>query len=518
MYAACNGTSMQDATGTLMTAYRQRIDPVMGTMALMFMLLCLGVGLGTGHMLLALGVLVPSAVVALLVAFLAPGALASALLMAAQFVVLAALLIEQSGGRGEAHLAVFILLAALVAYADWRVPVAGVAIAIAHQGVFAYLQSQGLVSLYAQPGQTTAPAVLFAMHAGALAVYAGVLGYIAASLGRAVRDNAAIQVFAEAAERGTLTQAFTAAELQRPAVAAVARLQSRFSQRLAAAGKAANAVRRLSGDATQVQQKLQVQTERSGVHIERMATNSRKLATTTRHSTEQAEQGHDLATNVGGALDESAQSVQRLDDTMARVDESARDIARLLGEIDAISAQTNLLALNASVEAARAGEQGRGFAVVAGEVRKLSQRSSDIARSIRERVERSLGHVETGVADVECAAERMQAVVAVFEQIQQRMHEISASGGEQQVGLDVLDEGIRAMQQAMAASAQSIESTRDVAERLNREADMLGEAIGYFRIPAEDAAGPGGRRERRHRQRPPKESVTESVRRGVLPT
>jgi methyl-accepting chemotaxis protein len=221
---------------------------------------------------------------------------------------------------------------------------------------------------------------------------------------------------------------------------------------------------------------------------------------------------------VGGALDQSAQSVQRLDDTMARVDESARDIARLLGEIDAISAQTNLLALNASVEAARAGEQGRGFAVVAGEVRKLSQRSSDIARSIRERVERSLGHVETGVADVECAAERMHAVVAVFEQIQQRLHEISASGHQQQDGIDVLDEGIRAMQQAMAASAQSIESTQDVAERLNREADMLGEAIGYFRIPAEETAGPGGRRERRHRQRPPKESVTESVRRGVLPT
>ncbi|MES1947527.1 methyl-accepting chemotaxis protein signaling domain-containing protein 2 [Salinisphaera sp. C84B14] len=518
MCAARNENAMQHVTGPLITAYRQRIDPHMGAVALLLMLVCLGVGLGSGSMLLALGVLVPSAALTLLIVFLAPGTMASALLMAAQFVVLSALLIDQTGGRIEAHLSVFIALAALVAYADWRVPVVGVALALVHHALFAYLQYRGLVTLYAPSLEPTALPVRFAMHAGVLVAYAGVLGYVGATLGRAVRDTAAIQAFAEAAERGTLTQAFTAAQLQRPAIAAVARLQSRFSQRLAAAGKAANAVRRLSGDAAQAQQKLQVQTERSGVHIERMASSNRTLATTSRQSTDQAEQGHALATNVGGALDQSAQSVQRLDDTMARVDESARDIARLLGEIDAISAQTNLLALNASVEAARAGEQGRGFAVVAGEVRKLSQRSSDIARSIRERVERSLGHVETGVADVECAAERMHAVVAVFEQIQQRLHEISASGHQQQDGIDVLDEGIRAMQQAMAASAQSIESTQDVAERLNREADMLGEAIGYFRIPAEETAGPGGRRERRHRQRPPKESVTESVRRGVLPT
>ena len=509
---------MQDATDSLTSAYRQRIHPHMACIALGFMLLCLGVGLATASLLLALVVIVPSAALSLLGVFLAPDTRASALMLAVQFVVLAALLIEQSGGMAEAHLGVFIGLLALVAYADWRVIVTATAMAILHACLFAYLQSRGLVTLYAEPGDGTALMSRLAMHVGALLAYAGVLVYLAQLSGRAVRDLFDIQAFAEAAERGTLTQTFAPAQLQRPAIAAVARLQARFSQRLATASKAADAVRRLSGDATQAQQRLQVQAERSGVHIERMTTSTQKLASASRESIGQAEQTRELATNVGGALDQSAQSVKRLDDTMARVDESARDIARLLGELDAISRQTNLLALNASVEAARAGEQGRGFAVVAGEVRTLSQRSSDVSRAIRERVEHSLGHVETGVDDVERAAERMQAVVDVFEQIQQRMHEISASGGAQRVGLDVLDEGIRAMQQAMAASVQSIETTREVADRLNREADLLGEAIGYFRIPADDIAGPGGRRERRHRQRPPKESVTESVRRGVLPT
>ena len=47
------------------------------------------------------------------------------------------------------------------------------------------------------------------------------------------------------------------------------------------------------------------------------------------------------------------------------------------------------------------------------------------------------------------------------------------SGRQQQDGIDVLDEGIRAMQQAMAASAQSIESTQDVADAVKTVQPLL---------------------------------------------
>ena len=516
---------MKESTGTITTTYRQRIDRLMWRPAIVHMLLCLGVGLFTGGWFLAVGVIVLAAGATALVTRLAPGTIASAIAMAAQFMTLSALLIEQTGGLVEAHFSIFIMLSALILYCDWRVNVAGAAIIAVHHAVFTYLQYLGVVELYAQSAQIPAdPAMLLAclgMHAGAVVGQAIVLVYLAESLRRQVVDSLDIQAFAERAERGGLDHMFSPARLARPAIAAVARLQTRLSGVLADARKAAHAIRRLGGDTAQAQQQLQSQAERSGEQIERIVSSAEQLSSTTRQSAAEAERTRELALTVGGALDQSAQSVQRLDDTMARVDESARDIARLLGEIDEISFQTNLLALNASVEAARAGEQGRGFAVVAGEVRALSQRSTAIAKAIRDRVERSIGHVETGVADVESAAQRMQEVVAVFEQIQMRMLEISTSSQQQHQGIEILNEGILAMQQALALSAQSIESTREVADRLNHEADMLGEAIGYFRIEtaaSTDTAGPAGPRERRHRQRPPTESVTESVRQGVLPT
>ena len=66
----------------------------------------------------------------------------------------------------------------------------------------------------------------------------------------------------------------------------------------------------------------------------------------------------------------------------AQLESSLKDIGDIVGAIQLIAQQTNLIAVNAAVEAARAGDAGRGFAVIAGEIRTLSQRTSEATTDV----------------------------------------------------------------------------------------------------------------------------------------
>jgi methyl-accepting chemotaxis protein len=73
-----------------------------------------------------------------------------------------------------------------------------------------------------------------------------------------------------------------------------------------------------------------------------------------------------------------------------------QQIATVSTAIQEIATQTNLLALNASIEAARAGESGRGFAVVAGEIKNLSENTSE-----------EIGKVNSLISDVVASVQQL---------------------------------------------------------------------------------------------------------------
>ncbi|GGY59687.1 methyl-accepting chemotaxis protein [Pseudoduganella albidiflava] len=227
---------------------------------------------------------------------------------------------------------------------------------------------------------------------------------------------------------------------------------------------------------------LSARTEAQAGALEETAASMSELTGTVRQNRDNADAAAGLA---GKATDVSARSsatVAEVVRTMGRIDGTSAQIADIIGVIDSIAFQTNILALNAAVEAARAGEQGRGFAVVASEVRSLAQRSSVAAKEIRELITASVSEVAAGRALVDRAGSTMREVLDSVQQVAAVVQQISLASGEQQQGIEQVDEAIAHIDSTTQQNAALVEQAAAAAESLRHQARQLDESVAVFKL------------------------------------
>ncbi len=418
--------------------------------------------------------------------FHAPGAAVNRFMAGISLMTFAALNIHQAAGLTELHFGIFVYLAFLLAYRDWRPVVLAAGFVAAHHLGFYYLQElQCGVVCFTKPALST----VF-VHAAYVVVESAVLVYMAVILRRAAQQAAELEgmVSELATSEGSVNLAAAKVQPATPLGKSLVSVVGRIHDTISGVRDSAFAIATASQDIAQGNAELSRRTDRQTTSVDQTASAMARLAETVQQNNDNARKANDLAQNASQIAARGGEAVRQVVDSMGMIHSSSRRIVDIISVINDIAFQTNILALNAAVEAARAGEQGKGFTVVASEVRNLAQRSAAAAKEIKELINNTVQTVESGGQLVDEAGSTILDVVDSVQRVTAIMSEMSHANREQNDGIERVNAAIVEFGQATQQNAAMVEQDAIAAEALAREAQHLKTLVSAFHVQTEPAA------------------------------
>jgi len=427
-------------------------------------------------------------VVAFVVYLAKRGSLTSRLVLAFVLASFVELHIQLARGMTEFHFGVFVALALLLVYLDWRPIVFSAAVFAVHHVVFDRLQAAGY-GLYCLTEPDFARVVLHAVY---VVIQTALEVVLAVSMGRTARQGQELSQLVSAVDQPDgIALDVQQVRVSAPAAQALQSTLQRMAQAVAAVRASAGSMEVASSEIAQGNQDLSARTEQQASALQQTASSMEELSSTVKQNADNAKQANQLAQSASTVAVQGGEVVAQVVDTMKGINESSRKINDIISVIDGIAFQTNILALNAAVEAARAGEQGRGFAVVASEVRSLAGRSADAAKEIKTLITDSVERVEHGSKLVDQAGTTMNEVVSSIRRVTDIMGEISAASAEQNSGVAQVGQAVTQIDQATQQNAALVEEMAAAAASLRGQANDLVQNVAVFKL--EQGAHQGGR-------------------------
>ena len=260
-------------------------------------------------------------------------------------------------------------------------------------------------------------------------------------------------------------------------------LLARVSTALYSVSSSSQSVSAASAQIAAGNEDLSSRTEQQAASLEQTAASMAELSETVRQTAENTRQASRLSGNASELSDASSLSLASMLNTMTEISSSSKKITEIVSLIEGIAFQTNILALNAAVEAARAGEHGKGFAVVAGEVRNLSQRSTQAAREIKQLIDTSYSLVQSGAVQAEKVESNMTELKSAFRQVNDLVGEIAAAAEEQNTGITQVHLAITQMDDVTQQNAALVEEASAASASLQAQAQTLSGLVSQFTLP-----------------------------------
>ena len=384
-------------------------------------------------------------------------------------------------GRGtiEFHFGVFVTLALLLVYRDWRPILAGAAFFAVHHVLFDRLQSAGY-GVYCTPEPNFLKIV---MHASYVVVQTSLEIFVAVKIGQMASQGEELARLVRAVDAdGAISLDMSQQTVTTPGGAALKQAIERIGNAMAQVRGSASNIQVASSEIATGNQDLSTRTEQTASNLQQAASSMEQLNGTVKQSADSARHANQLAASAAEVAARGGSVVSQVVSTMVEINTSSKKIADIIGTIDGIAFQTNILALNAAVEAARAGEQGRGFAVVASEVRSLAQRSAEAAKEIKSLIAASVTNVESGSKLVADAGTTMSEIVASVERVADIVGKISNASTEQSAGIGKVSGSVAQLDRMTQQNAALVEQSAAAAESLKDQADTLTAVLRSFRL------------------------------------
>jgi methyl-accepting chemotaxis protein len=464
-----------------------------------------------GEWIAALAVGTPLALGATLMCWQWRGQLITRIAIAMIFMGFSGLLIHEAHGTIEAHFSVFVLLAFLLYYRDWR-PVCAAAGTIAvHHYVVCDLEMRGM-GIYVFPAGH--PCTMVYVHAAYVVIEAAMLMYLGCAIRQEALETAAIAEFGRRlVETGVIDLRGDDSE-QGASVRSTAldELLAALNVSVRQAGQVAGGMSIASGDVTAAAANIlrsgheqQASSESAVRVVRRMAQtaedvtrNCNEVAAVAMGSVNVVEQGRETMRQTAMTIESLIATTTHVSAEMNGLHSESRRIEDIIAIMGDIAHQTDLLALNATIEAAGAGDAGRGFHVVAREIRELSMRTHASLKQAQQRVDQVREQTERVCAMTEaCRTEAqlggrqivqanasLEQVVEQLPRIAQRAEEVVQQARAYSIlGDDAVGE-LQGIERMIVSNSANLKRLDSLGQALQKMAGDLVESVKTFRTRA----------------------------------